>query len=93
MLGRMMPLSLALALPSLSLAGDGNTLKNPDFARTLEDDASVPAEWQLPHDNAGAWRRVNDDGPTGNFCLRYRCEDSRGCGPVSQVCGAAPSSD
>lgn len=74
-------------------AEPGGMLRNPDFSAALGQDLARPAEWRMPGDGSGAWRRVNDDGPSGNFCLRYQSKTPRAAGAVTQVCACAANSE
>ena len=83
----------AIAAWSLLYAGEANVLKNADFAATVGNDASRAADWQMPANNAGAWARTNEDGPTGGFCLRYQAMAAVVIGPVTQPCTCKANAD
>jgi len=90
---RIVAIIAALAATAALHAGEANLLKNADFAATVGNDAARAAEWQLPANNANAWARINDDGPTGGFCLSYRAKAARVVGPVAQPCTAKPNTE
>ncbi|MBI3920821.1 MAG: hypothetical protein HY318_05325 [Armatimonadetes bacterium] len=61
-------------------------VKNSDFSERGREDHDWPVGWIAAKEDKGSlYRLVDDDGHSGNDCLRYQCRETRRGGAVAQV--------